>query len=265
MKKDNSTSETSVKASGKASGATSGFEKTNWSKEDYVLDYLKNVEAIIPVRARVTETLKSLYLKLLKTKNGSRLIELGSGDGYFSEALLSIDPTLKVTLIDASPTMLDKARLRLTGFKNVEFVLASFEDIIEHKIKLPQADLIFSALAIHHLATEKRGQFFSCLHELLNTNGWFVNFDISRSPTEELEQWYQRLWDKRMQEKEAELKIKIDRDFYIGKHKERDHMIRLNTLTEQFDMLGKAGFVDMDCFYKFAIFSIYGAKKGALS
>jgi hypothetical protein len=55
--------------------------------------------------------------------------------------------------------------------------------------------------------------------------------------------------------------IEGDADDFIERHKEPEHHKNLDTFYDQMGALKKAGFVDVDCFYKFGIFTMYGVRK----
>jgi len=57
------------------------------------------------------------------------------------------------------------------------------------------------------------------------------------------------------------LKIKDDYEGSIRSYKEEAHYSKLDTLTDQLNALNEIGFKDMDCFYKYGIFAMYGGKK----
>lgn len=248
------------------------FEDSNWIENDFAERYLEGADVLIPVRGRVAEVLGAFYRHFIDCKSrgrskAPRLLELGCGDGFFTEGLLKMFPRIEATLVDGSGKMLEQAGLRLKGRKNVTTLEATFEELASGKAgkaALPEGgfELIFSALAIHHIPAEKRGAFFKYLHPLLSDKGWFVNFDICLSPTDDIEDWYQALWEERIIEKRRELKSAFDYKPFLEGHRDRKHSSRLDSLEAQLHTLRESSFTDVDCFYKFAFLVVYGGKKG---
>ncbi len=81
------------------------------------------------------------------------------------------------------------------------------------------------------------------------------------APSEKLEQWYLSLWrdwiDERMQSlglNEGQFESVID-----GYKDNRDN--KPDTLDSQLDALRSAGFSDVDCYYKYGIFMVFGGKR----
>lgn len=92
--------------------------------------YLETADIIIVERRRLLEILKSFYRHFLGDMPHKKILDLGCGDGIVVHELLKTDNSISTTLIDASEEMLNKAKERLTGFKNIYFIKASFQDNI---------------------------------------------------------------------------------------------------------------------------------------
>ncbi|MEE9614691.1 MAG: methyltransferase domain-containing protein [Thermodesulfobacteriota bacterium] len=238
-----------------------GFKDTNWADGEFALKYLENADLIIPERSGFMETLASFGRHFLGGRPGAALLDLGCGDGAFTGELLKLDGSMEATLVDASGEMIQRARERLGGFKNVKFIEASFEDLMEEKVAVARFDLASSALALHHLPRAQRGEMNAYVHSLLTEGGWFINMDVCLSPSETLEEWYLKLWEERIVEEQREAGVKVDYESFMRKHGERKHHMRLDTLTDQLGALEKAGFKMVDCFRKYGIFAIYGGRK----
>lgn len=237
------------------------FNKTRWSKKGFVYEYLETTDIRIVGRRRLLETLKSFYRHFFEDKQQIRALDLGCGDGIIMHELLKIDNSISATLLDGSEDMLDKAKERLDGIKNIHFIRASFQEVLNGKIELPLFDLIASSLAIHHLRMNEKKSLFNYIYSHLTNGGYFVNIDVILSPTEALEKWYLTLWKEWIIEKQAMLKLEDNYENIICNYKESDHYNNLDTLTNQLNALKDIGFKDVDCFYKYGVFSMYGGKK----
>jgi tRNA (cmo5U34)-methyltransferase len=83
----------------------------------------------------------------------SRLLELGIGTGETARRVLALHPGARLTAVDSSPEMLDRAK---ESFPDADFRLARLED------SLPQGpfDLVYSTLAVHHLDGARKRDLF---------------------------------------------------------------------------------------------------------
>jgi len=237
------------------------FDMRRWSGKDFAHRYLEEADIIIVDRRRFLEMLKSFYEHFLGHKRPNRVLDLGCGDGILVHELLKIDDSISATLIDGSEDMLNKARERLAGLENTHFLRASFQELLNIDIELPDFDLIVSSLAIHHLTSSQKKSLFGYIFSHLVNGGYFVNIDCILSPTEALEKWYLQLWKEWMIEKQTALKLETDHKDIIQRHAENEHHSKLDTLPDQLNALRDVGFEDVDCFYKHGIFAMYGGRK----
>ena len=240
------------------------FDGTRWSEKDFAYRYLEEADFRILDRRRLLDILKSFYKHFLGVAEGKRVLDLGCGDGILIHELLGIDDSISATLIDGSEDMLNRARERLAGFPNICFLRASFQELLTTSIPLPNFDLVVSSLAIHHLASSEKKSLFGFIHSHLVHGGYFVNIDIVRSPAEALEMWYIELWRQWMIEKETGLNPGSSCEGVIQSCQEKAHYSRLDTLSDQLNALDDIGYVDVDCFYKHGIFTVYGGRKRKL-
>ncbi|MFA4911072.1 MAG: class I SAM-dependent methyltransferase [Desulfobacteria bacterium] len=237
------------------------FDKTRWSAKDFAYEYLETADIRILERRRLLEVLKSFYRYFLGDKQQSTVLDMGCGDGILIHELLKIDGSISATLIDGSEDMLNKARERLAGFKNIHFIKASFQELLYKDIPLPDFGFVVSSLAIHHLAMNEKKSIFNYIYSHLREGGYFVNTDVILSPTEALEKWYLELWKEWIIENQTVLKLESKYEDIISKHTEKEHHSKLDILTDQLNGLKDVGFKDVDCFYKYGIFAMYGGRK----
>jgi len=238
-----------------------GFDKTRWAEEDFARKYLEGADINVVDRWRLLKILQSFYNHFHGERKQNRVLDLGCGDGIIAHALLKIDSSLSATLIDGSEDMLHKAKKRLAGFKNVQYIRASFQELLSTDIKLPEFEFIVSSLAIHHLTRGEKKSLFKYLYAHLTPGGHFVNIDIILSPTEALESWYMKLWVEWIIEKRSALHLELSSEDVTRDYKEKEHYSKLDTLARQLNALEEIGFQDVDCYYKHGIFTMYGGSR----
>jgi len=238
------------------------FHDTPWAQKEFSSQFLETADVLVMERRRFFEILKSLYSHFLEDRGEhNNVLDVGCGDGILTHELLKTDSSISATLIDGSEDMLIKARKRLSGFSNVDFIQASFQELVHSDIQLPDFSLAISSLAIHHLAMNEKRDLFDYIYSHLGDGGYFVNIDVVLSPTDALEKWYRSMWKKWMIDKQAILKIEVDCESIFQSYQEKGHYSKLDTLTSQLNALTNIGFKDVDCFYKYGVFAMYGGKK----
>ena len=175
----------------------------------------------------------------------SRVMDLGCGPGTLAEKLLATFPDMHVICSDGSDEMLKLARQRLASYGDrVSYAQADFgaENWITN---LPrQLDAVVSARAIHNLRKLKLiGPVYGQVHELLRPGGVFINIERVNFATPALRRHFR------------ELQIKT-----------RGHAAKIDgaapSLAQQFSLLKRAGFRDIDCFWRETNTAIVGGFKG---
>jgi tRNA (cmo5U34)-methyltransferase len=237
------------------------FNDLQWAKPEYTQEYRDSADIFIVERKRLLEILKSFYKHFISNKANSNILDLGCGDGIVIYELLKIDNSIEATLIDGSEDMLGRAKDRLKDFKNVHFIRASFRELLNKNTTLQNYDFIVSSLAIHHLTMEEKTVLFKTIYSHLNVDGYFLNIDVVLAPSDALEQWYLLLWKQWIDERKSFLGIEDSHyDDIIWKYKDNTDN-KPDILAAQLNILGVIGFKDVDCFYKYGMFTMYGGKK----
>src|SRR5262245_8784538 len=97
------------------------------------------------------------------------MLELGTGTGQTARFVLAAHPGARLVGIDESAEMLAAAPL-----PGAELLVRRLQD------PLPDGpfDLVFSALAVHHLATEEKEDLFRRVRVVLREGGRFVLGDV---------------------------------------------------------------------------------------
>jgi tRNA (cmo5U34)-methyltransferase len=225
-----------------------------WTRASFVERYLRAAEVIVVERRRMARLLRSLYMRC--TERRGRILDLGCGDGFLTHELLRADPSARATLVDASEEMLRRARERLAGFEGTTFIRASFDEL--QKLELPRFNFAVSSMALHHLTKSEKKGLLRHLRSLIRAGGYFVNIDLVRAPSEELQEWYLTLWREWIDERRKSMGVKESYADLVERCLAEEHFSRLNTLEEELQLLKEAGFSGVDCFFKHGMFAMYG-------
>lgn len=103
----------------------------------------------------------------------TRVLDLGAGTGLLSYYWFRSFTNSEYMLVDIADEMLNIARKRFEGAKNVSY------QILDYSKTLPEADfdVMISALSIHHLEDAGKTELFRRIYNKLPVGGLFVNYD----------------------------------------------------------------------------------------
>ena len=237
----------------------SEFEKTRWADSDFSKLYRDAADIFMPFRRRFFETTKSLYSFFFNNQAHIRILDIGCGDGFFAEEMLKTHSPESITLMDGSADMLAAAQKRLKDMLDVEYVQASFQDIINTQILEGQYDFIYSSFAIHHLVYSDKESLYYKLYNHLNPGGCFIHNDVIAPSSARIEKWYLTLWREWIEEFPDKEKS-AGMDIIPEKYKESPDDFP-DSLDTHLELLRKAGFSDVDCYFKYGIFTLFGGFK----
>jgi tRNA (cmo5U34)-methyltransferase len=237
----------------------SSFDNSRWSNTGFSQEYRDHADAYIPERRTFVEITGSLYRNLVKATGPRRILDLGCGDGFMIQELLKVDRGIEVTLVDGSQDMLDAACRRLAHFEKKHCVQSSFQDLLANDPLQKSYGFVLSSLAIHHLALAGKAALFEYVYRHLDPGGFFLNIDVVLSPSDALEGWYLELWQDWINDHSVG-SLKASLLPVPQKYKDnRDN--HPDPLLPQLQVLEKIGFRNIDCFYKYGIFAMFGGSK----
>ena len=185
----------------------------------------------------------------LKNRTG-KILDLGAGTGLFTKYVIEKYPKADYILVDIAEQMLDTAKERFSEFQNVKF------KVQDYRKGMPQEkyDAIISSLSIHHLESTEKDTLYRNIYNVLNEDGVFINADQVKGEDEESEKIVKgyhvnHIKNCSLSEEEKE------------KTYERMALDKMDTMTDQINMLKNAGFKSVDIYYKYYNFVVFRAKK----
>jgi len=216
----------------------------DWGSKEYDQDWVsKDSRRAAEREAQFTATITWLSVFI---GGRSRVMDLGCGPGTLAEKLLAAFPEMSVICSDGSDEMLRLARERLASFgERASFMQADF-GADRWIADLPrELDAVVSARAIHNLRKLKLiGPVYGQIFELLRPGGLFLNIERVNFSTPALRRYY-----KDLQTKTRGRAAKMDG--------------AAPNLLQQFRLLKRAGFRDIDCFWREGNTAIVGGFKKA--
>jgi tRNA (cmo5U34)-methyltransferase len=182
---------------------------------------------------------------------GPHVLDLGAGTGILSSAIVERIPSARLTLLDTSSDMLQRAALRLSRWQP-EIVVQPLT------AALPPGpfDAVVSALAIHHLSDQDKRDLYARILAVLAPGGLFVNAEQVAGASSRLQKLFET--------------IHLDRARSLGSSDaEIDGALKrmsydlCTTVADQIAWLDEAGYQDAECFYRWFRFALLGGWKPA--
>lgn len=132
----------------------------------------RTYEAMIAREVPAYDRLQAAVASAAAGSNVAAALELGIGTGRTATAVRSVlPPTTRVVAIDASDDMLSVAR---SAHPDADLRVA----LIEDELPAGPFDLVYSALAVHHLDGPAKADLFRRVAAVLRTGGRFVLGDV---------------------------------------------------------------------------------------
>jgi tRNA (cmo5U34)-methyltransferase len=135
----------------------------HWNPETYLQNMLAEVPSYPSLQAETAKAAADVQ--------AHTILELGIGTGETAKRVLAEHPEARLTAIDSSAEMVERAR---TVVPQADLRIARLED------PLPEGpfDLVVSALAVHHLDGPGKQDLFGRVAGVLEPGGTFVLADV---------------------------------------------------------------------------------------
>jgi len=237
------------------------FNKTNWANAEFAQQYRDNADIYIIERRRMFSIMRSFYAYYLVGDRDTHILDLGCGDGIVAEQVLSVDARATATLVDGSEEMLAKAKERLSKYGSARYICASFQDLLRAGMIEGEYDLVASSMAIHHLTMEEKSALFALVYDHLRPGGCFMNIDTVLPPSDEIEGWYLKIWQEWMDAEQLRLGVSGEQFNTVIKRYKDNNDNKPDTLDDQLNALKNIGYREVDCYYKYGIFAMFGGRK----
>jgi tRNA (cmo5U34)-methyltransferase len=233
---------------------------TAWQRAELVGEFLSQRQRLLPL----IDVQESLITTIFERHSHPvrRFLDVGAGDGAMSELLLGAEPDSQGVLVDYSEPMLAGAEHRLSRHAGRwRAVRADLREPSWHAQLPPQGfDAAVSALAIHHLDSERKRELFAEVFDLLAPGALFVNMDVVV-----IDGPLRGLFDAQMAANAVALERErggprsadeVEHDLL-----DDDSDDRPDTLAQQLAWLREAGFEQVEAHFKWAEAAVFGATK----
>ncbi len=147
----------------------------DWTEDDS-RTYLSIAPIAVPRRREQLTTL--LTVVPFAASESFRIVELGSGDGRLSAALLELFPRATLVALDGSPSMRAATESRLAPFGDRGRVASFALPTVDWWETLHGADVVISALTLHHLNAAKTQFVYKAIADRLSPRGALLIADL---------------------------------------------------------------------------------------
>ena len=212
-------------------------------------DYTETIERCFP---RYREMLWALLDYLPSNQPVNSILELGCGTGNLSVLLREQFPNARLRLVDISAESIATCKTRFPPSANVEFEECAFQSI---DYADESFDLIISNISIHHLRGSEKQKLFRQCYRWLVPGGVFSFADQFAGETDEIYQKHIGHWRSLSFEAGS-----TDAEWEMWMQHQRDHDHH-DTLPSQLAWIVDAGFVNVDCVWRFLLWSVVQARK----
>lgn len=178
------------------------------------------------------------------------VIDIGCGTGTLAQAIQEDYPNAVITCVDMSEEMLRMAKQKLSN--QVTCIASSFEQLTFET----SYDVVVSSLALHHLEDQAvHKQFYRQIYDALNPNGLFINADVIKASSSDLQEAFMQKWIAFMNQK---ITLKEIQERWLKSHFEED---RPQPMMTELKTLETVGFQDVDVVYKYYNYAVYLGRK----
>ncbi len=235
-------------------------EGAEWSAESSAV-YRQLASVAVPAREEQVATL--LTLQPFGRAEAFRAVELASGEGALSQAILEAFPAATALALDGEASMREATATRLQPYGERAQVAAF--DITDDGWSglLDGADVVVSSLCVHHLDGEGKRGLFAAVHDRLSARGCLLLADLVQPQREEVRALFAATWDRSAQERSLaqtgdaalfDLFVRENWNYY----RYPDPFDQPSPLFDQLRWLNEAGFAVVDCFWMQAGHAVYG-------
>jgi tRNA (cmo5U34)-methyltransferase len=178
-----------------------------------------------------------------------RILDLGAGTGILSAAISGRVALGRLTLLDASAEMLQRAGTRLAQH-HPEIVVQPLT------AELPSGpfEAVVSGLAIHHLIDAGKHDLYARIIKVLSPGGIFINAEQVVGKSARLQKLFEATHldaARGLGSSDAEIKGAMERMSYA----------KCATVADQLAWLEQAGYEDVECFFRSFRFAVFGGWK----
>jgi tRNA (cmo5U34)-methyltransferase len=226
--------------------------------------------AQVAVPARSEQIAALLTLVPFSTDDAFHVVELASGEGRLSHAVLDAFPQATLLALDYEASMQQETASRIAAF-NARGSVAGFDMLRDDWYGLLDgADVVVSSLCIHHLDGAGKQRLFGAVQRHLSERGAFLIADLVMPVRAQVRELFAATWDGMAEAASIDLYDRRDIfEQFVREHwnyyRYPDDFDKPSPLADQLVWLRQAGFAQVDAFWMQAGHAIYGGYQAQAS
>jgi tRNA (cmo5U34)-methyltransferase len=233
-----------------------------WKSKESAKHYLTFADILIPYRNEVLEIISALATD--RYRPGSKVLDLGCGNGELSNRILEKNNEIQVVMIDYSETMIKKCKERFPGNKDITIICHDLNDGMPNSVSEQRFSVVVSCFALHHIAPDKRVTLYNDTCKVLLDEGIFVNGDRFIEETPQISDWTFNRWMSWVVQSIRQ-NLSQEKSFEEAKNKQLDLDEKQGdmpgTIWQMRNDLKQAGFAYIDVLWKTHVIGIIAASK----
>jgi len=232
----------------------------SWSEDESEV-FVEFGRAMVPGREEIERT----FLDLIPAEADEPFtaVEIGTGAGWLSAAVLRAFPKARILGLDGSPEMLKTAEGQLAPYGDRAELRPFRLEEPSWVDGLPAVRVFLSSLVLHHLDVSSKRVLFARLFDRLEPGAALLFADLMESRTERARRHFATAWEEEIRRRSLE--IYGDRrahEFFVRErwniYDHPDPMDKPSSLPEQLRWMEEAGFEGVDVFWARAGHALLG-------
>ena len=235
----------------------------SWQGRERAQKYEQRADLVLPKR----QEMLLLIVQLIPFGRDEplRVLDLGAGTGVPAQRVLQDFPGANVICVDKSAEMMEISCAKLAEHGDrVRFVQSDLEDPAWNNGLPDKFDAIVSALAFNLLTDGTKQRLFAQCYEMLEPYGCLVFSDRLRAADEAVDRLYLDQWmDFIVRQTREVLGKEVTLETVTTRQRSLDEAagVKSATLEDILAWLKQAGFAQVECYWKYFQWAIFGASK----
>jgi tRNA (cmo5U34)-methyltransferase len=235
----------------------------SWEGRKRAQKYEQRADLVLPKR----QEMLSLIVQLIPFERDEpvQVLDLGTGTGVPAQRVLQDFPGANVICVDKSAEMMEIGCAKLAEYGDrVRFVQADLEDPAWNNGLPGKFDAIVSALAFNLLTDRDKQRLFVQCYEMLEPRGCLVFSDRLRAADEAVDCFYLDQWmDFIVRQTREVLGKEVALETVTARQRSLDEAagVKPATLEDILAWLKQAGFAQVECYWRYFQWAVFGASK----